>query len=61
MTAEVPPTPKVPDAAGFPAPISDEERTAVGSYLEWLGSLADHDRRMTERVKAGKGWCDRRR
>lgn len=60
LTGNVPETPRVPDEAGFPAPVSEEERAAVGSYLGWLGDLSDHDRDVTRRLKAGKAWCDER-
>ncbi len=35
----VQPEPRIPDGAGFPAPVTDEERLAVEAYLTWLAEF----------------------
>ena len=60
LTASVPDAPRLPDGAGFPQPVTPEERTAVGAYLEWLAGFGAHDKAMTTRAAAGKAWCEAR-
>lgn len=60
MTAAVADAPAVPDGAGFPSPVTLEERQATGTYLAWLATLGDHDRKLVDRAKATKAWCDQR-
>lgn len=36
----VKPEPLIPDGAGFPAPVTPEERAATDSYLTWLAKFS---------------------
>ncbi|NBW19512.1 MAG: hypothetical protein EBR82_67215 [Caulobacteraceae bacterium] len=57
MTAAVPDAPRVPDGAGFPAPVTPEERTAVGVYLTWLAAFGDSDTLVRERLRLARAAC----
>ncbi|GEM_PF-4789858 len=59
-TAAVPATPRVPDGAGFPMPLTDAERAAVGVYTPWLTALGADNAEKTRRLAAVKAWCDDR-
>lgn len=56
-TAPVTAAPVVPDGAGFPQPITPEERVAVDAYLTWLGLYSDHDRDQMTRLVTVAAWC----
>ena len=57
ITADIPEAPKIPDGAGFPRPVTAEERAAVAAYLEWLASFGDHDTLITERLRLAQKGC----
>lgn len=57
ITAAIPPTPKVPDGAGIPLPVTAEERAAMELYLLFLGDLSDHDRALVARFVEAQGKC----
>lgn len=57
-TAPVPDTPRVPDGAGFPNPVTPAERAAVAIYGSWLTTFGADDAEKTRRLIAVKKWCD---
>lgn len=57
LTAALYTQPKIPSAAGFPAPVSAEEREAVGVYLEWLSELAAWGRAGWQRLGDAQAFC----
>jgi len=59
-TAAIQPTPRVPDGAGFPAPVSEAEKQATDLYLEWLGEFGAVERERVRRLTAIRSWCDSR-
>jgi hypothetical protein len=58
LRAEVQPQPKLPEGAGFPAPVTAEEKQSVASYLEWLTGFAAWARNGWERAAGAKAFCD---
>jgi hypothetical protein len=59
-SAAVPETPRVPDGAGFPLPVTPAERAAVALYGAWLTSFGADDAVKTDRLRRVKGWCEAR-
>lgn len=60
-TAPVPATPRVPDGAGFPLPVTSEERAAVAKYGAWLTAEGADNAEKTRRLAVVKAWCDARK
>lgn len=50
----------MPDNAGFPAPVTQDEKSAVAAYAEWLSAFARDNRSKTQRLKAIQLWCVKR-
>jgi len=59
LTADVAPTPAIPDNAVIPLAGSPtaEELEGLAAFLEAFRSLAGHDREMTARAIEGREWC----
>lgn len=51
------PEPRVPDAAGFPAPATEDERVATASYLTWLAEFSAWGREGNRRADKSATWC----
>jgi hypothetical protein len=47
----------VPDAAGFPAPATEDERVATASYLTWLAEFSAWGREGNRRADKSATWC----
>lgn len=60
LRADIQPEPILPDAAGFPAPVSDVERPAVASYLQWLSGYGAWGRAGWARAADAKAFCDKK-
>ncbi len=56
-TAEVKDAPKVPNGAGFPAPVTPEERQAVALYTTWLTMFGQDNKDKTERLRSIRTSC----
>lgn len=57
QTAEVKEAPRVPDGAGFPAPMTEVERGAVALYTSWLAAFGQDNADKTERLKRIRTSC----
>ncbi|MBO9710561.1 MAG: hypothetical protein J7521_20360 [Caulobacter sp.] len=51
----------MPDGAGFPLPVTPEERAAVAKYGAWLTAEGADNAEKTRRLVAVKAWCDARK
>jgi hypothetical protein len=60
LRAEVKPQPKVPEGAGVPAPMTEEEKRAFSPYAEWLAELASWGREGWSRAEQARQWCEKR-
>lgn len=49
--------PRVPDDAGFPAPVTNDEKAATDSYLTWLAEFSAWAREGNRRADKGAAWC----
>ena len=49
--------PRVPDDAGFPAPVTEDERAATAAYLTWLAEFSAWGREGNRRADKGAAWC----
>jgi hypothetical protein len=58
LRAELQPEPKLPSQAGFPQPVTDPEKAATATYLEWLAGFAAWARDGWTRAAAAKTYCD---
>lgn len=58
--AEVKDAPRVPDGAGFPAPLTPQERQAVALYTTWLTMFGQDNKDKTERLRKIQTSCSKR-
>lgn len=49
--------PRVPDDAGFPGPVTDDERAATAAYLTWLAEFSAWGREGNRRADKSAAWC----
>jgi len=50
----------MPDNAGFPAPVTPTEKSAVAAYATWLSEFGRDNRTKTERLRSVQRWCSKR-
>jgi hypothetical protein len=60
LRAETKEQPKVPEGAGIPAPVTEEEKRAFALYGPWIAEIASWGREGWARSAEAKAWCDKR-